>query len=1078
MRSELQRVLPNCNAADFALGYFFISGYRAIHEEVGRVPKLRVLMSGTTNQETVESILAGYRSLELARSELDQRRILNQDAKKAKVAEGRRELQESLEILEPAEQSESTVKGLADLIRQGRLDVRIYVRGSLHAKCYIFHYVNPVPLPGSAIVGSSNLSVSGLVHNSELNLRTVHPADFNKLCEWFEARWEESEPFSKEFLGLLEHSWAGDYAYTPRDIYNKALFERVRDRFEVDESLEGMLPSEFPQLFEFQLLALRQAIHKVRRFNGAVLGDVVGLGKTYIGAALLRTLEREGYRPLVVCPPHLESMWRDFCGRFEVNARVLSHGMLRQPDFNLLGEIEYRDRDLVLVDESHNFRHPDTMQYEKLYSYMQAQNRAAILVTATPLSNSPEDVYNQIRLFHEGDDTHIPIPEPNLKVFFRSVEKGEANLADLLTHIMIRRTRKFVLEHYGVRDTKGRMCLEINHDNWYFPNRDLRTISYDVDRTYGGHYDVILSLISRQHLTLARYSLYHYLSPRARTKPAYSSLNRVGPQLLGLIRKILLKRMESSVEAFRKTIENLVNVYNLFLAALNAGLIPAGEDQQKLLYDAAREGGATGADLDALLEEVSQQSTQYWIGDFEVERLKQDLTKDLSTFDRIHHLLLPPSPKIDDKLAKLESLIGAVDPKKKIIVFTEYADTARYLGSFLKTRRAKAVVHGDIREGRTIERIVRRFSPTYNQGLPTGETELNLLISTDILAEGMNLQDATVVMNYDLHWNPTRLIQRIGRVDRLAHEPMTVEVDNFLPAREIETHLNLEHRLRERIQEIHRIIGEDNKILHPDEQLNETAMYAIYQRLELVEGDEGGIVGLDQVEQELRGLMKSDPEYWQSLLEMPAGIRAGSPPTRAGEWGALVTCQLGIVQDHFAVRAGQKAVRIDWDTAMKLLKHAVDMPPEPKPPEANQLVLAAFEEFKNAQRELVARKDRGASLPPEQRWATEQIARGRDAAKSKQDRSELGKLFEAYQRPITLPAARKELRRLRRSEGDAKTSLQRWIERLREIYITYDLGSRTGGTSTLPITDVPRVIYARFVPDSVVEEVIKAVRKG
>src|SRR2546428_3873006 len=429
-------------------------------------------------------------------------------------------------------------------------------------------------------------------------------------------------------------------------------------------------------------------------------------------------------------------MWRDFCGKFEVNARVLSHGMLRQPDFDLLAEIEYRDRDLVLIDESHNFRHPDTMQYEKLYRYMQAQNRAAILVTATPLSNSPEDVYNQIRLFHEGDETRIPIPSPNLKAFFREVERGKASLADILTHIMIRRTRKFVLEHYGQRDAKGRPSLEIGGQRWYFPDRDLKTVSYDVDKTYGGQYEEILSLISRKHLTLARYGLFNYLAPHAHKKAAYSALNRVGPQLLGLIRKILLKRMESSVEAFRRTIENLVNVYNLFLAALNAGLIPAGEDQQKLLYDAAREGGATGADLDALLEEVSQQSTQYWIGDFEVERLKQDLTKDLSTFDRIHHLLLPPSPKIDDKLAKLESLIGAVDPKKKIIVFTEYADTARYLGSFLKTRRAEAVVHRGIRERRKIESIVRRVSPTSNQGLPTGETELNLLISTDILAEG------------------------------------------------------------------------------------------------------------------------------------------------------------------------------------------------------------------------------------------------------------------------------------------------------------------------------------------------------
>src|SRR2546422_9859551 len=461
MRSELQRVLPNCNAADFALGYFFISGYRAIHEEVGRVPKLRVLMSGTTNQETVESILAGYRSLELARSELDQRRILNQDAKKAKVAEGRRELQESLEILEPAEQSESTVKGLAEMIRKGQLDVRIYVRGSLHAKCYIFHYTNPVPFPGSAIVGSSNLSVSGLVHNSELNLRTVHPADFKKLCSWFDALWQDAEPFAKEFLDLLDRSWAGELKYSPKDVYYKALYERVRERFEVDESLEGMLPHEFPQLFEFQLLALRQAVHKVRRFNGVILGDVVGLGKTYIGSALMRTLEREGYRPLVICPPHLESMWRDFCGTFEVNARVLSHGMLRQPDFDLLAEIEYRDRDLVLIDESHNFRHPDTMQYEKLYRYMQAQNRAAILITATPLSNTSEDVYNQIRLFHEGDETRIPISAPNLKAFFKEVERGKASLGDLLTHIMIRRTRKFVLEHYGVRDAKGRPSLEI-----------------------------------------------------------------------------------------------------------------------------------------------------------------------------------------------------------------------------------------------------------------------------------------------------------------------------------------------------------------------------------------------------------------------------------------------------------------------------------------------------------------------------------------------------------------------------------------------------------------------------------------
>jgi superfamily II DNA or RNA helicase len=1065
MRDELARVLPRCKAADFALGYFFVSGYRQIHAQVSKVPKLRFLISGTTTHETVDAILAGYKSLEMARNELDKSRILNPETRRERVEEGKREVKESIEILEPEEESEATIKGLSDLIRNGHLDVRLYVRGTLHAKCYILHYTDPIQEPGSAIVGSSNLSIAGLSHNSELNLRTNHPADFEKLCKWFDERWDESEPFSAEFLNLLDLSWAGGHNYTPRDVYYRALFERVRDRFESDESLEGMLPREFPDLFEYQLLALRQAVHKVRRLNGVIIGDVVGLGKTYIGTALMRTLEQEGYRPLVICPPHLEDMWRSFCGRYEVGARVLSHGRLRQPEYDLFSDVEFRDRDLVLIDESHNFRHSDTLQYEKLYRYMQAQNRAAILVTATPLSNSPIDVYNQIRLFHEGDETRIPIPAPNLKVFFRDVEKGKANLSDLLTHVMIRRTRKFILDHYGVKDCNGKPCFKLNDENWYFPDRRLETLSYDVDKTYNGKYETILRLLSRENLTLARYGLYNYLKPAFRDKVEYSVLHRVGPQLLGLIRKILLKRMESSVGAFQKTIENLVNVYVLFLAALDKDLVPAGEEQQKLLYDAAQEGGATGAELDALLEEIEKSLTKYWIGHFEAGRLKEDLRKDLKTFETIRNLITPLSEKQDDKLSKLDMVIKGIDSNKKIIIFTEYADTAKYLGAHLKTKRIKSVVHGDIKEARTVERIVKRFSPKYNYGLPPGESEINLLISTDILSEGMNLQDASVVINYDLHWNPTRLIQRIGRVDRLSREPRMVDVFNFLPAREIERDLNLEGRLRSRINEIHRVIGEDSKILHPDEQLNEQALYAIYNRLELVEGDDGEeSFGLDRVEQELRGLMRSDPEYWESIINMPSGIRAAAPEGRGKPWAAIVTCQWGTAQEHFLVQSNREVRRIDWERAHPILKSSYESPPVTLPEDANEVVMCALAQFRKDNQELGAKKDRGASLPPEQRWATEQVARARADTQDKEQSRELTQLFEAYVQPITLPAARKELRRLRRSESDREGSLDRTVERLKEIYQTYDLGRRDRGAAAIPVTDVPRILYARFLP--------------
>jgi phosphatidylserine/phosphatidylglycerophosphate/cardiolipin synthase-like enzyme len=195
LREELLKVLPRCKAANFALGYFFLSGYRAIHEAVSKVPRIRLLISGNITGETVDAIVAGYKALDTARVELDKRSILNPEARRSKVEEGKREVRESIELLDPEASSENTVRGLADLIREGRLDVRIYVKGTLHAKCYLFHYEDPIQEVGSGIVGSSNLSISGLVHNSELNLKTNHPGDFAKLCEWFEERWDEAEPF-------------------------------------------------------------------------------------------------------------------------------------------------------------------------------------------------------------------------------------------------------------------------------------------------------------------------------------------------------------------------------------------------------------------------------------------------------------------------------------------------------------------------------------------------------------------------------------------------------------------------------------------------------------------------------------------------------------------------------------------------------------------------------------------------------------------------------------------------------------------------------------------------------------------
>jgi len=605
----------------------------------------------------------------------------------------------------------------------------------------------------------------------------------------------------------------------PYDIYLKTLFELVRDRLTGEDAQDVLWDDEITsRLANFQKAAVRQAVGMLKKYGGAFVADVVGLGKSFIGAAIIRHFERTDHvRPIIICPAALVEMWERYNDVYSLNAVVVSMGLLREGDSGMLDQLlrdeRYRDRDFVLIDESHNLRHSDTQRYGVVQQFLSTGDRYCCFLTATPRSKSAWDIYHQIKLFHQEDKTGLPIDPPDLRLYFRLIEKGERKLPELLFHLQVRRLRRHVLRWYGfagdtheplaklseddVRpylDGPKRAYILVGDRHQYFPKRDLETVEYSIDDTYQGLYQRIrghLGKGKRKHptelvpgeLTYARYGLWHYVKPEKRKQAPYTDLQHAGANLRGLVRILLFKRLESSVHAFRETVGRLIRVQERFLEGLGAGFVPAGEDAEAILYEPNAE------EEEDIVEALRLVSGKYALADFDAEKLKAHIEHDVVLLKRILALVKPVTPDKDSKLVTLKQrlakkpLAGA-----KVLLFTQYADTARYLYDNLNPNGERddveVIYSGDKSKAKVVGRFAPKANPEYQR--PQGESEIATLIATDVLAEGLNLQDSNCIINYDLHWNPVRLIQRFGRIDRIGSEHDVVHAFNFLPETNLE----------------------------------------------------------------------------------------------------------------------------------------------------------------------------------------------------------------------------------------------------------------------------------------------------
>lgn len=978
---EVTRQLHSCKQALLAVGPLSLRHLCGLQKALAAVPEVRILMDSTPSQDRVAGREACLFDEAYARDFARAMLHPSHDVVEQYKRETTEMLSKAIGHLPQSQASRSALQSLMKQVESGALQFRVPASGTLQVRASVFCRSGVAAC--TAITGTTDIA-----RGQEGQAVTIDHLLTGKAAtqvrDLYEDLWAKALDITPAVREALRHSWALAEA-GPEDIYLKLTWSLLQDRLDEKETLwEDELVQD---LADFQQVAVRQAIKIIRSYGGVFVADVVGLGKSYIGAAVMQHFARhENLRGLIICPAPLLKMWERYNEVYDLNANIISMGMLRESDRGniLLDDVRYQGRDFVLIDESHNFRHSDTQRYHVLEGFLGAGKRCCLL-TATPQNKSAEDIYNQMRLFRQPGTAQLPIDPPSLRQYFNRVAAGERPLQDLLQHVLVRRTRRHILRWYGIdADTQQpvdpedfgpyargekRAGVLVGGQLRFFPRRRLQTQEYSIEAAYGTFYPRLRDAIAGPggaSLRYSRFNLYDYLVPAAKNRRTYAQLRSAGTNLRGLMRVLLFKRLESSVHAFRCTVERMRDAHQAFLGALGKGVV--------ITNDEALRAHLAEDDSTSHLAAHLRAETSADAADFDLERLAEDIGHDLAVLQEVLDLTQGISVAKDAKLHALCALLGEAGLRKaKVLLFTQYADTARYLfqalGPEMPDESCAMVCGGD----RDIASVIGRFAPRANPALANGKTPpIRMLIATDVLSEGLNLQDCSVVVNYDLHWNPVRLIQRFGRIDRIGTTHEEVRAVNFLPETGIEENLGLHERLTDRIREIQEVIGEDAGILHPDEEIMEEAIYAIYEREDSSVAEEaaGDSLPLAEAEQLLRHLRDTQPEGYAQIAGMADGLRCACT---GQDKGTAVLCEAGTYRKLFFVERDLSVRPITPEALMARLAGAKNSNVAELPLWHDKAVAKSLERFRGLVQNRDVSIEHGRTIPRAQRYALDKL---------------------------------------------------------------------------------------------------------
>jgi len=865
-------------------------------------------------------------------------------------------LRRDLEALPFDEKTLRLVEDLIAFVRRDAAKVRLHDKGFLHAKCWLFYSDRPGQQmlfdrfrPILAIVGSSNFTAPGLSSNRELNLthkvlidrddvedpeaaRAVawlsdaRPSEritnenrqllksevgaraIIDLEAWYERNWNDSREFKDDLVELLDASKFGRKEYTPFEVYMKALYEYFRD--ELGEEAPRATRSAV-ELSEFQEDAVKKARRILARYDGVIIADSVGLGKTWIGKKLLEDFAYHmRQKAVVICPASLREIWEAELADATISASVISQEELGREEFD---PRPWADADVVLIDESHNFRNSNAQRYASIESILggtahrgrDGARKKVILLTATPINNDLMDLYNQLSLITGGDRSYFAASGiGDLYRYFLAARRstrlreGSFALFNLLEEVVIRRTRAFIRGAYPEATIAGRKV--------HFPGRKLATVRYNLEATYGGIYDEIVSGI--ESLALAPYNLESYKKKDVAVDEFEAGREQA---LVGIFKSRYLKRFESSVEAFRISVRRALAFLKTFESYILDGRVLRSADFHRGMSFLAAEDEDDDATPRSLADEMdaNQEARRLLEGmdsidqaKYDLRRLHQALQHDIERLSAIWERVKAIGSKDDVKLATLKELLAGKLRGQKVLIFTYYKDTARYLYSQLGNPENPAAASfqkrlGDVHirrmdsgaDAKERVRLVQAFAPKANRAadIAGSDKEIDILISTDVLSEGQNLQDCGYLINYDLHWNPTRMVQRAGRIDRIGTDFDTLWIYNMFPDEGLERLLRLVESLSEKIAAIDATGFLDASIL------GETVHPRNFNTLKRIRDEDGSVIAEEEqftelatgefLMQQLRNLLDSGGR--EMLESLPDGIHSGL--AKSGAKGAF-----------------------------------------------------------------------------------------------------------------------------------------------------------------------------------------------
>lgn len=864
----LQGIITNLGVrrVDFCVGYFNLRGWNIVVDQIDSLEGDYVYENDKRVFRKCRLLIGMQRPAEeLIRQLYSQ--TLPPDANyvsscKLEIA---RDFKRQLQLGLPTKQDEITLRRLSAQMKEGKVCVKLYLKEPLHAKLYLAHRPDDNFNKIQAIMGSSNLTYAGLTKQGELNAEFGDSDSAEKLAHWFDDRWEDKFclDITKELIEIIDNSWAGEQDIPPYYIYLKTAYhlsEEARSGIK-----EFTIPPEFKNsLFEFQQTAVKIAARHLNneKRGGAMIGDVVGLGKTITACAIAKMYENTfGSNTLIICPANLQDMWAKYRKEYDLKADIMS--MAKPIDVD--NARYYR---LIIVDESHNLRNSQGARYRNIKDLISKQDCKVLLLTATPYNKDYRDLSSQLRLFVE-DDADLGIrPEAYIRQlggerkfaekhedFIRSIKAFERSECqedwqELMKLFLVRRTRTFIKENYAKKDpTNGRRYLEFKDGHKsYFPDRIPKAIKFktvDGDQYSRLYSDEMLELMG--DLKLPRYGLIHYLDEKKTTeatqfeKVLIENLSRAGERMMGFCRSTFFKRIDSSGYSFLLTLFRHILRNAVFIYAIDNKLkLPVGDENtfpENFIDDADINDLLTmGEDVEEVQMQVPTDMDDYmrlavkyyeglanknnvqWIDSKYFKRtLKQQLKKDCEQLIGMINLCGEWNPSTDQKLNELETLLNTTHRNEKVIVFTQYSDTANYIHHQLRLRGMK---HIDKATGGSKNQttLVERFSPISNKADIAADDELRVLIATDVLSEGQNLQDAHVIVNYDLPWAIIRLIQRAGRVDRIDQSSEQIFCYSFFPADKVEEIIRLRTRLNARINQNADIVGSDEIFFEGNEQ--------------------------------------------------------------------------------------------------------------------------------------------------------------------------------------------------------------------------------------------------------------------